>query len=255
MLDLHAHVLPGLDDGPHDLTDALAVLRALVEDGVEAVAATPHVRDDYPTSPQTMRKALAALVAAPEVAALDIQVLPGGEIALDRVPLLDRDERSAFGLGGNPGLLLLEFPSYGWPHVLLPIVRSLVDDGVVPVIGHPERNAAVQRNPQLLRDAVDEGAVVQLTAGSVAGRFGRDTERCARNLLGAGLAHLLASDVHALDLRAPDIRPAIRALEDDDLAHWLCDEVPHALVAGRSLPGRPEPRVRGRRWRRRLRAR
>ncbi len=115
MIDLHSHLLPGLDDGARDVEEALLIARSMSEDGVRIVAATPHVRDDYPTSPDQMEAALTQLRAAIEEEGIALDVRGGGEIAIDRLGSLDGEARARFGLGGNPRLLLLEFPYYGWP--------------------------------------------------------------------------------------------------------------------------------------------
>ena len=111
MIDLHSHVLPGLDDGAADLEEALAICRAAAADGIELLAATPHVRHDHPTTPEQMEAALAAVQAA---AGGTVGLLPGGELDLAE---LDRpvDELRRFALAGNPAFLLVETPYHGWP--------------------------------------------------------------------------------------------------------------------------------------------
>src|SRR5438309_5497768 len=101
MIDLHSHILPGLDDGARNLDDALGIARAAVADGTHTIAATPHVRDDYPTTPEQMETAVAQLRAALTREGIPLELLPGGELALEE---LDRppDELRRFGLGGNP---------------------------------------------------------------------------------------------------------------------------------------------------------
>ena len=115
MIDLHAHVLPGIDDGARTLEESLDVLRAMEVDGVRAVAATPHVREDWPTSVARMHAEVGALRDAAAAAGLRIEVLQGGEISLGRLGALTPEDRAGFSLGGNPQLLLLEFPYAGWP--------------------------------------------------------------------------------------------------------------------------------------------
>jgi hypothetical protein len=114
MIDLHAHILPGLDDGPATLDDAIAILRAAVGDGTELIAATPHVRDDYPTTPQAMETGLAELRSAIDDERIPIQVTSGGEIALDQLSNLDDSELRRFTLGDSHHVLI-ETPYLGWP--------------------------------------------------------------------------------------------------------------------------------------------
>ena len=249
MIDLHSHLLPGLDDGARDLDEAVAIARSMADDGVRVVAATPHVRDDYPTSAEAMAAALVSVREAVEAAAIPLEVRGGGEIALDALSGLSADERAHFGLGGNPRLLLLEFPYFGWPMSLASIVFELASTGVVAVVAHPERNSDVQERPELLADVVRIGAVVQLTASSVDGRLGRRPAACSRRLLELGLAHLVASDAHAPSVRQAGMSAARDAVGNEALGRWLTQEVPAALLAGEALPERPAARRQRPWWR------
>lgn len=250
MIDLHAHVLAGVDDGVRTLEESVALARSAVADGVTRMAATPHVRADYPTEARTMRRLLAELRGALDSEGIALDVLPGGEIALDRVRAHTLEELREFGLGGNPSYLLVEFPYTGWPLDLPDLLFGLLAGGVTPVLAHPERNDVVQEAPERLRTLVDAGSLVQLTAASVDGRLGRRPERAAHTLVGLGLAHLLASDAHAPEVRASGLSAAARALGDAGLARQFTVEVPAAIVDGGELPQSPLPSAR-RGWRRR----
>jgi protein-tyrosine phosphatase len=240
MIDLHSHVLPGVDDGPADLEGSLAILRAAAEDGIVKLAATPHVRDDYPTTASTMERLVDQVNAAARTADIPVQVLPGAEIDLARLDVLEDSEIARFGLGGNARLLLLEFPYVGWPVGLADRVFRLATQGYEVVLAHPERNADVQAQPERLRQLVDAGVWIQLTAASMDGRLGRRTEACARALLDARLAHLVASDAHAPSVRAVGMTAAVDSLGDDALGRWLTSVVPAALLSGARVPPRPE---------------
>jgi protein-tyrosine phosphatase len=242
LFDLHSHVLPGIDDGARDLDGSLEILRAAAEDGITRIAATPHVRDDHPTTAAQMESALARVR---ELEA-GVEVLPGGELDIGFAQSLDDDELRRFGLGGNPSLLLLETPFWGWPLNTRDAVLGFAVRGYTIVLAHPERNPDVQQRPEIVRELVDAGTFVQLTAASVDGRLGRGPERAARALLDAGLAHLIASDAHAPALRAIGMRAAAEAVGDAALATWLTQDVPSALVAGEQPPERPAGRRRRR---------
>ena len=235
MIDLHSHVLPGLDDGAADLDEAVAMCRAAAEDGIEVLAATPHVRDDYPTTPDQMEQALAALRAA---AGDSVRLVAGGEIDLGRVDL-PREELARFALAGNPKYLLVETPYGGWPLDLPEKLFRLQADGFTPVLAHPERNPEVQQRPELLEPIVAGGTLVQLTAASIDGRMGGRARSCAATLLDRSLAHLLASDAHAPSVRAIGMGAAVAALGDEALGRWLTVEVPGAILENESLPPRP----------------
>jgi len=245
VIDLHSHLLPGIDDGVRTTAESLDLLRAAHEDGIARIAATPHVREDYPTSPAEMELRLAEVCGAAREAAIPVEVLPGGELDLEFAARLDDADLRRFGLGGTPSLLLLEFPYLGWPLQLADLVFDLQLRGFRIVLAHPERNVDVQHEPERLRPLVDGGVVVQLTAASLDGRLGGAPRTAAKRLLDSRLAHLLASDAHAPDVRSVGLSRAREAAGDDAVARWLTEDVPAALLAGDALPERPESPRRG----------
>lgn len=248
MIDLHSHILPGVDDGVRTVEEAIALARGAVADGVRVLAATPHVREDYPTSAETMERLVAELRDRLREDAVPLDLRPGGEVALDRLEMLGEDEIRRFGLGGNPSYLLVEFPYLGWPLAIEQQVAELRERGVTAVLAHPERNREVQARPERLRSAVEAGALVQLTAAAVDGRLGRPARAAAFALLEHGLAHMVASDAHSSQVRAVGLRSAAEAV-GSPLAEWLTDGVPGAIVSDEPVP--PAPAV-GPQKRRRL---
>ena len=244
MIDLHSHILPGVDDGPATIEESLEIARRAAADGVRVIAATPHVRDDYPTQPGTMERLVAELRTAIQAEGIPVDVRPGGEIAIDWLDRLSEDDLVRFGLGGSPHYVLLEFPYAGWPLSLHEWVFQLVTQEITPVIAHPERNADVQAEPEELRPLVDAGALVQITAASLDGRIGRSARAAASALIDKGLAHLLASDAHTPDVREAGLLPAVEAVGDENLARWLTLEMPMAIVTDAPLPRRPPARKR-----------
>ena len=239
MIDLHSHILGGLDDGARNLEESIAIARSAVADGISAIAATPHVRDDYPTSAEEMERGVGELRAALAKEGVPLYVHPGGEVALEELGRHGRDELGRFGLGGNPRYLLLETPYVGWPLMFGDIVERLIAAGVTPVIAHPERNGEVMDNPERLASLVRQGALVQVTAASIDGRLGRHVRRCAQRLLELELVHMLASDAHTPQVRAIGLSSARAAVGDAALGRWLTEDVPGAIVDNRALPPRP----------------
>jgi protein-tyrosine phosphatase len=239
VIDLHSHVLPGVDDGAATLGDSVAMARAAAADGVMWLAATPHVRDDYPTAAETMERLVREVRAALEEAGVELELLPGGEIALDRLEVLDSDELRRFGLGGNPRYLLIEFPYVGWPLGLEERLFGLRAQDFVPVLAHPERNGEVQTDPARLEPLVRSGCLVQVTAASLDGRLGRASAACGRALIDGDLAQLIGSDAHLPHVRAIGMSAAARSVGSSHLAQWLTVDVPRAIVDDEPLPERP----------------
>lgn len=246
MIDLHAHILPALDDGAETLEDSRAIARAAATEGVEAIAATPHVRHDYPTTVEQMEAGVDELRADFERADIPVRVLHGGEIALEQLVGLEPETRARFTLGQTGVYLLLEFPYSGWPLGLDQEIFSLRAAGLTPVLAHPERNREVQAAPERLAELVRLGAAVQLTAASLDGRLGKSSRNSCFRLLELGLVDVLASDAHTPAIREAGLAAAVDALRDEGLARHLTEDAPRAIVAGEELPERPAYRRRRR---------
>jgi protein-tyrosine phosphatase len=238
LIDLHSHILAGVDDGARTLDESIAIARAAVASGVELMAATPHVRTDFPTTPDTMERLVEETQTALHAAHIELELRRGAEISLGFLPRLELDELRRFGLAGNPRYVLLEFPYEGWPLGLETTVASLREEGITAVLAHPERNESVQLSPSQLLPAVTAGALVQLTASSLTGTGGRSARRAADALLTLELAHLVAADLHAPGVRS-GLDVAAEALGGGELARWLTHDVPSAIAHDRPLPPRP----------------
>jgi protein-tyrosine phosphatase len=247
MIDLHSHILRGIDDGARDLADSLEIARAAVADGINVIAATPHVRDDWPTEAGLMEDRVAELQSELDRADVPLDIRTGGEIALEWLSRLTTDELRRFGLGGSR-YLLVETPYYGWPIDLPDALLALRDQGLTPVLAHPERNAEVQSNPERLAPLVEAGVLVQVTAASVDGRIGKRAADCGRGLIEDGIAHLLASDAHHASVRAVGLSSAARAAGGGALGRWLTRDVPSAIRVDEEIPPRPVVAARRESW-------
>jgi len=244
VIDLHSHILPGLDDGAEDLDDALEIARTAVADGIVAIAATPHVREDYSTTADAMEGGVRKLRAALEREGIDLELLPGGEVSLEQLDRLSHDELRRFGLGGNPKYLLIETPYVDWPLLFVEIVSRLRSFGMTAVIAHPERNRAIQADLAKVASLVDAGALIQVTTASLDGRLGSRTRASARKLVDAGLVHMVGSDAHTAGIREVGLSGARKVIGDEQLAEWLTAGVPESIVRDEPLPPRPKPRRR-----------
>jgi protein-tyrosine phosphatase len=226
MIDLHSHILPGIDDGARSMEDSLDIARAAVADGITVIAGTPHVRDDWPTDAGVMENRVVELRAELEQAGVALAKLPAEELR-------------RFGLGGTR-YLLVETPYYGWPLGLPDTLFALRAQGFVPVLAHPERNAEVQAHPERLAQLVEAGVLVQVTAASVDGRIGKRAQETGLRLIQNSLVHLLASDAHHASVRAVGMADAAKAVGGGLLAQWLTWDVPAAILGDTEIPPRPE---------------
>jgi protein-tyrosine phosphatase len=238
VIDLHSHVLPGIDDGPRTIEGSLELARAAVAAGTRTLVATPHVSWHYPNDADTIARAVTELrerLAAEEIA---LELLPGAEIAVTRLPELDSAERSRLRLGGGPWLLV-EPPFTPVATGLERILLDLQDSGSRVLLAHPERSPAIQRDPRMLASLVRAGVLTSLTAGSLVGHFGEKVRRFALQLVHEELVHNVAADSHDAVHRPPSIAAELERAGLEPLAEWLTVSVPAAILAGTEIPPRP----------------
>jgi protein-tyrosine phosphatase len=240
VIDLHSHIIPGVDDGVRSIEEAREVAASAAGEGVVAIAATPHVRADFPTRATQMEQGVEALRADFAEQRIAIQVLHGGEIELGRLWEIPRDELVRMTLAQTGRYLLLEFPYRGWPLALESSVRALRRSGVTPLLAHPERNPEVQDHPDRLESLVQAGALVQVTAASLDGRLDAASQQTALRLIRLRLVHVLASDAHGRRIREVGLAAALETLEDSVLGRYLTHDAPAAIVAGEVLPVMPQ---------------
>jgi protein-tyrosine phosphatase len=241
VIDLHSHLLPGIDDGAPDLDASVAMGRAAVAGGVSAIVATPHVSLHYRNDPLGFADRVVQVQRALDDAGVALRVHRGAEVSHGMVQELSEEALRACALGeGN--FLLLEPPLAG----PAPFIDRLVDDlqgrGFRIVLAHPERIAAFQRNFGLVEKLVEQGCLTSVTAGSASGQFGGVVKRFTEQLFARGLVHNLASDAHDAEYRSPELRPTLdkAVAEMPELERWLgylTIEVPEAVLAGRPPSG------------------
>lgn len=214
MVDLHCHILPGLDDGPATLPDALAMARLAAADGVRVIVATPHVRREYRyPEPDLIREATARLDQAIRAENLPLRLLPGAEIPAEPELLEALQAGRLLTVGDRGRHVLIELPPNA-PAIYVPeLFFRLQVAGYTPVVAHVERAAIFRHQPGLLRELHDRGVLLQLNVESL--RAGWGTRRYARQLVREGLVDVLASDGHNTRRRPPVLTPARRALGAD----------------------------------------
>ena len=233
VIDLHAHVLPGLDHGPGDWDEAVEMCRIAVADGISVLAATPHVSEEFPNRAREHR-GRRRRTAQPALGRGGPPRDRRGRATTTSTPASRRT--NVLTLGGNGRYFLLEFPYQALPPRADAFVRALLGRGLTPIVTHPERTASLQREWRRLEPLVREGALVQVTAGSLLGHFGPAAAAVAARLLREGWVHLLASDAHWARERAPRLaqgRDAAARLIGAAAADALVEAHPRAVLAGR----------------------
>lgn len=245
VIDLHSHVLPGIDDGPADIAGSLALARAAAAGGTTVLVATPHVNGRYRNESGEISARvdeLNASLAENRVCTPDgthLKVRAGAEIALTLIDELDPAELSALSLGGGPWLLV-EPPFAPIAADLDGAVWELQHRGHRLVLAHPERCPAFQRDQELLRRIVRAGVLTSVTAGSLVGSFGGEAHALALEMAREGMLHNVASDAHDAVNRPPEIATTLQRAGLTPLQQWLTVEVPGAVLADTDIPTRPE---------------
>jgi protein-tyrosine phosphatase len=238
VIDLHCHLLAGIDDGPTTGEDAVVLGQALVAAGVTRVVATPHVSPAHPNDAAGIHAAWLDVVAALGRAHVALEVVTGAELDLLHAQGLDEEEIGRLGLGPD-GPLLVECPLVAVMPQFEQLVGRLHERGHRVLLAHPERSPIFLREPDLLARLVAAGAMASLTGSSFAGRFGRTAQRYACWAVDEELAHDVSSDAHDAVRRPPVLTGALEQAGYGWATRWLTRDASAAILAGTELPPRP----------------
>jgi protein-tyrosine phosphatase len=244
-VDIHAHVLPGIDDGPADMEGALAMLRAAEACGIATICATPHVRTDFPdVHIDELAGRVQALRDAAERESIGVQIVGGAEVSLVWALEASRDELTLVSYGQLGKDLLVETPA-STVTGLARMLYGLQARGLRVTLAHPERSPEFQRDRSPLEELVRQGVLLQVNADALLARGrAKAVRRLARGLCRDSLAHVIASDGH----RAASWRPVTALGVGADVAasflgapqmEWMAQRAPAAILAGAELPGPP----------------
>lgn len=244
MIDIHVHILPGLDDGAADVQTAENMAIIAVENGIHHIIATPHVSGGFPEYKcHDITDAVDKLnlhLAGREIA---LKIYPGAEYYLEP-DLPDRFAAGELQTLNNSQYLLVELPADQVPPYTGQILYELQLQGAVPIIAHPERNHGFISNPQLLGEFIQRGNLTQITTGSITGMFGQKAEKAAHYFIRQNWGHVIASDAHSNRRRIPELSSAdkiIRKIAGEQLSRSLLVSNPSSILAGKSLLPLPAP--------------
>jgi protein-tyrosine phosphatase len=245
MVDLHHHLLPGIDDGSTDLANSVAMARMAVEDGITHVVCTPHASNHWTFVPATVAAKLDELRAALVAESIPLTLGSGCDFHLSFDNIEDAFAKPRrYTINGNH-YLLVELPDILLAPGIGETLHNLRVSGMTPILTHPERNPTLQHDEDRLANWLRDGLLVQVTAGSVLGEMGKEAERMAHRLLANRWVHFLATDAHNITTRPPRMRAAhdlVAKKYGAAYAHALCIANPAAVFGGQPLPTLEPPR-------------
>lgn len=241
MVDIHCHLLPGLDDGPDSLSESLQMAEMAIADGITHVIATPHASEMYAFVPEIIRRRCDELQ---QELGNRLQLATGCDFHLSFENLEDlRHQPKKYTLN-QKNYLLVEFADFAIPPTIDKTLHELHLRGLRPIVTHPERNGLIRANPKRLENWIRQGCFVQVTALSLLGRFGSSAKQFADWLLERDAIHFFASDAHNLKGRPLLLRQAFEEVatrRGAQVAHALFLANPMAAFEGQPLPFVPEP--------------
>lgn len=233
MIDTHLHILPGVDDGPETIEEALALARTLVQEGIHTAIATPHYNDLFPQrSAAEIKERVNELQQVLDLQDIPLRLFAGHE-ALLKPGLVEDIQAGRLATLNGSRYLLLELWNNTWIPETERVIFELRAYGIIPVIAHVERYQAFQRDPARLSTLLQQGVIAQLTASSLTGVQGSTIRRSAEILLKRGLIHCIASDAHSLRRRTPNILRGLHHISeiiDKAQIYQMIEIVPAAII-------------------------
>ncbi len=238
-VDIHCHLLPGIDDGSKNLSESLAMARLSVEQGVDTITVTPHQLGNYAHNRgDDIRHRTVELQNSLDAEGIPLKVLPGGDVRIEDGMIEAIAAGEVLTLGDQGRHVLLELPHELY-FPLEPVLDGLERRGMVGVLSHPERNAGLLARPDLIDTLVDYGCLMQVTAGSLLGGFGSKSQAMAQSMVKRGAVHFLSTDAHGPQSRRPCLGKAYQVaveLAGERAATLWCSEFPRAVAEGRDVP-------------------
>ena len=216
MIDIHNHIIAGVDDGAADIEESLEMLKLAENDGTEIIFATPHyIKGVFETDFKTVRKETERLKQLAQEKGIKIDIACGQEIMLDNSVIDGLLEGNLKGLNDS-GYILVEFPMDKLPEGYADSLYELRIREYVPVIAHPERYKYILEKPSRINKFIKEGCLFQLNAGSITGRFGKEVKKLSQTLIKNGLCSFIASDAHGAESRTPHLKEAAESINSMD---------------------------------------
>ncbi|MBI4707565.1 MAG: capsular biosynthesis protein [Candidatus Omnitrophica bacterium] len=208
MVDLHAHILYGIDDGPNTLEESIKMCKMAYDDGIRTIVVTPHV-GKFPNTKEIITEKYKELKVGLSAQDISIELFTGADVELEP-DLINKLKSSQFLTINNSRYFLLDTPPTLLPPNITDYVAALVSLGLIPIITHPERCLQIQGDLSFLYGIIKAGALVQVTAASILGKMGEDAKEAVIKMLKSGLVHIIATDCHGIDKRRPKLSEAVQ---------------------------------------------
>jgi protein-tyrosine phosphatase len=237
LIDIHSHILPGVDDGAHTVEDSINMARLAVEEGITKIIATPHHQNGkYINRKQDILKRVSELNRLLQNENIPLEVLPGQETRIYG-ELLEGLEKGDILPLNQSNYLFIELPSGHVPRYTEKLLFDVQLKGLTPVIVHPERNSEIIENPDKLLNLVKKGSLTQVTAGSITGHFGKKIQKFSFQLIESNLTHFVSSDAHNITTRSFRMRDSINEIEKEfgSQAVYYFKENAEYLLQGQAL--------------------
>jgi len=213
MIDIHSHILPGLDDGAKDLETSICMLKKAVNSNTSAIVATPHYYTNYfETNHENVIKEVEKLKNEIKNHKIEIEIYSGQEVFIDN-HTVELFKRGIIKGLCDTNYMLVELPMENYSDKLKDIIYELRLLGVRPIIAHPERYGYIMDNICIINNFIEEGCLFQINTGSIIGIFGRTVEKTARKLIENGLCNFIASDAHTVNRRCTGLSDAIEIVK------------------------------------------
>jgi protein-tyrosine phosphatase len=213
LIDIHCHILPGVDDGSAEMKESLNMAKKAVEAGITHIFSTPHhLNEKYVNVKSDIIYRVVRLNESLQQNNIPLTIHLGQEVRIHRDIFTSLEKEEILTLDDNGTYLLLELPSGRVPTYTQEVIYELLLKGITPIIVHPERNKELIENHKLLFELVQEGALTQLTSGSIIGNFGKSIQSFSKKIIEHNLAHFVATDAHNIDSRGFSLKHAYETI-------------------------------------------
>ncbi|RCW77379.1 tyrosine-protein phosphatase [Saliterribacillus persicus] len=246
MIDIHCHILPGIDDGAKHTEESVRMAKAAIAQGIDTIIATPHhLNGSYTNTKQDILQMVDSLNNRLQEENIPLTVLPGQETRIYGEMIADLEVGALLPLNETSGYLFVELPSNHVPRYTKQLMFDLQMQGIKPIIVHPERNKELLENPNILFDLVRDGTLTQVTAGSVAGKFGKKIKKFSLQLIESNLTHFIATDAHNTTSRGFVMQEANSVIKDEfgsSMVYWFMENT-QFLINGENVVGEAPEKI------------